>query len=83
MLNSADVTSRLSHSLALAREQRGLSQERVAELLNARGAPARRNEIRRWEHGQHRPSERNLLVLVDVLGHDLSWWYARHDDDHE
>jgi ribosome-binding protein aMBF1 (putative translation factor) len=79
VLNAADITGRLSRSLLLARHQRGLSQERLATLCQERGLKVRRNEIRRWEHGDVRISERNWLILVAILDHDLSWWLADHD----
>jgi transcriptional regulator with XRE-family HTH domain len=81
VLNAADITGRLSRSLSLARHQRGISQDTLAEMGRARGMRIRRNEVRRWEHGEIRISERNLLALIGLLGHDISWWYAEHDDE--
>jgi ribosome-binding protein aMBF1 (putative translation factor) len=78
VLNAADIASRKAQSLKLARRQRGLSQAQLAELYRERGMKMRRNEISRWENGLSGISDRNLLILVAILGHDLSWWYADH-----
>jgi len=78
VLNAADIASRKAQSLKLARRQRGLSQAQLTELYRERGGKMRRNEISRWENGLSGISDRNLLILVAILGHDLSWWYADH-----
>ncbi len=46
-----------------ARQRRGLSQEKVAELVGVS-----RQAVAKWESGQSAPSTENLLRLAEVLG---------------
>jgi ribosome-binding protein aMBF1 (putative translation factor) len=77
VLNAADITARLARSLFVARTQAGWSQAQLGAKLPHGDA----NEIRRWEHGRHRISERKLLTLVELFPYDLAWWYTDHNDD--
>lgn len=75
-LTVADMTARIARNLLSARETEGLSQEWVGERLDP---PVRRNEISRWEHGQHRPGEIRLLQLAEILNRDPGWFFAEHN----
>jgi transcriptional regulator with XRE-family HTH domain len=48
------------------RQSRGLSLNQVA-----RAAGFSRNDIRRWEHGQHVPSVLNFQAVINALGYEL------------
>jgi DNA-binding transcriptional regulator YiaG len=74
VLNAADITARLSHSLYTARTEAGLSQERLADQVTG----VRPDQIGRWENGRVRISERKLLLFVDFFPYDLAWWFADH-----
>lgn len=52
-----------TNNLAFLRTEKGLSQERLAELLNVS-----RQTISRWESGETLPSADNLMRLSRVLG---------------
>lgn len=73
VLNAADITARLSHSLYTARNEAGLSQERLAGDTGVRP-----DQIGRWENGRVRISERTLLRFMNFFPYDISWWYASH-----
>jgi transcriptional regulator with XRE-family HTH domain len=48
------------------RQSRGLSLNQVAHA-----AGFSRNDIRRWESGQHVPSVLKFLAVIDALGYEL------------
>lgn len=73
----------VGRNLRRARRATGLSQERLASQL---GPKVRREDISRWEHGRHRPTDQNLALLAQILfaghpGRDLTWFYQDHDDE--
>jgi len=81
VLNAADIMALKSRSLLLARLERGLGQETLAENLRKRGMRVRRNEIRRWEHGDVKITDPNWLQLVNYFDHDPAWWLQDHTDE--
>jgi len=73
VLNAADITSRLSHSLYVARTEAGLSQERLADQVGVRS-----DQIGKWENGRVRMSEPHVLRFMNFFPYDLGWWYQDH-----
>jgi transcriptional regulator with XRE-family HTH domain len=59
--------------LARLRRRRGLSQQRLADLLCAAAgvATVSRHEVSRWERGQRLPAQAWLSWLAQVLGEPL------------
>jgi len=76
-LTAAQMTERIGHNLKRAREHTGLSQQDAGERLDP---PVRRNEIRRYEHGQHRPGEIRLLQFAAIYSVDPGYFYTEHDE---
>lgn len=35
--------------------------------------------VSRWENGAHKPSDRFLVELSAVLGHEPAWFFTDHD----
>ena len=56
----------MANQIARLREERGWSQDRLAELLGFDGA-GRRMIIQRWELGQREPSVANAKKLMEVF----------------
>jgi hypothetical protein len=77
-LTHARVTERIGRNLTRAREAAGLSKQQAADAF---GPPMRRNEIRRAENGQHRPSEEKLLRYAEIYQVDISYFYAPYGDE--
>lgn len=74
-MNVADLQARLARSLEKARGERGLSQDKLAEMF---GPTMRRNEINAMEHGLRRITEVSLVRFINLLDHDPSWWFTDH-----
>jgi transcriptional regulator with XRE-family HTH domain len=53
----------------------GLRQHDLAVALGTGDAM----RISRWERGEHRPKDDNLLHLAQVLGRDVAWFYTDHE----
>jgi transcriptional regulator with XRE-family HTH domain len=35
--------------------------------------------VSRWERGEHRPNDANLIALAGVLGQTVAWFYTDHE----
>ena len=60
---------------SLLREQRGLSRQELADLMNVT-----RQTIYRWEHGERIPDVLTFIRLVRLLGVDISSIFDLHED---
>ena len=58
-----------------ARQGAGLTQRQLARLVNGVDTLA----VSLWERGVHKPSDENLIVLSEVLGRDIAWFYSEQE----
>lgn len=64
---SSPIAATIGANLRAAREQRGLTQRELALIL---GRPFM--AISRWERGEHRPSDANLIAIAEALELDVA-----------
>lgn len=71
------IKRRLARNIALARNEQDprVSQERLADMIGV----ARRQVIR-WEKGEHRVSDRALVLIAFALERPIAWFYEDHED---
>ena len=58
--------NKLGQRISFYRKQKGLSQEKLAELLDIS-----RQAVTKWENGQSNPTSENLIKLAEIFGIDL------------
>jgi ribosome-binding protein aMBF1 (putative translation factor) len=68
------IETRVAANVLLARKNAGLSQRRLADLLETGTLT-----ISRWENAHVLPSTTNLIALADQLGLDPGWFYQAHE----
>jgi transcriptional regulator with XRE-family HTH domain len=61
--------------LKIAREEKGLTQQQLADL-----AGLDKTQISRYEHEKHDPSTRILETLADLVGVSTDYLLGRSDD---
>jgi ribosome-binding protein aMBF1 (putative translation factor) len=59
---------RIGRNIKLARERKGWTQLRLANLLGVN-----RTQVNDWEKGRHRPLDRTLHRLADALDVEYAW----------
>jgi transcriptional regulator with XRE-family HTH domain len=67
------LQARVAMNVRLARTNAGLSQRRLADLLDTG-----KISISRWENGHVMPSTANVIAMADLFGLDPVWFYADH-----
>ncbi len=76
---STDATSGLAalvgRNLRIARKSRGLTQHQLAVALGCEDMA-----ISRWERGQNRPSDINLVAIAEVFSREVAWFFTKHDE---
>ena len=70
-----DTMTHLGDRLRLARQQRGLTLERTADMVGVE-----LNTIWRYEKGQHEPSGPTLRVLSQVYRRPIEWFWQEGDE---
>lgn len=60
----------------MARKERALSQHGLAVLMGRGDAMT----VSRWERGEHKPSDENIVRLAQVLDRDPSWFFSDHEE---
>ncbi len=65
----------LSERLKMSRTQKGLSQEKIAEMLDVS-----RQAVTKWESGQTSPSSDNLIALANLYGVSLDELIGKNGD---
>ena len=58
--------NRLASLIKQRRKAKGLTQERLAELLGVH-----KNNVYQWENGLHRPTSEKLIELMGILDFDV------------
>lgn len=76
---STPLSATLARNLQTARKAAGLTQHELAVALGRGNAMA----VSRWERGEHRPSDENLVALTAVLRRDVAWFYTDHEPSKE
>lgn len=66
-----------------ARLRAGMTQERLAEAVRARGVKATARYIHRWEKGVNAPRSDVVPALAGALGVTIESLYGDGDDDEE
>lgn len=61
---SNPVTATFGRNLKAARKSAGLTQHGLAVALGRGDAMT----VSRWERGEHKPSDENLIALAEILG---------------
>lgn len=64
---------RVGRNIATAREDKGLTQRRLAAVLGTEGFA-----VSRWERGKVTPSDAYFAKLAKALDRDIAWFYADH-----
>lgn len=72
--SSRSLSTTIAANIKAARAVSGLSQRDLGDRMGIDWMA-----ISRWERGQHRPSDQNLLVLAHALGREPGWFYIEHD----
>lgn len=73
-MSASERTSEMGSRLRLAREQAGLSQGQVAQLMQLH-----RPSISEMEAGRRKVSAEELAKLAEIYGVDVSWLAGRAD----
>ena len=66
----------LGDRLRVARDQAGLSQEAVAELVGVSWMT-----VHRWEHGQRTIADEKLTRLGEIYGKSVRWFLTLEEGD--
>jgi transcriptional regulator with XRE-family HTH domain len=75
-----EVTRRVGINIARARLAKGWTQMQLARALDDWTDSV---TVSRWECGRHRPVERTLNRLAEVLEVDVDWFYAVNEPEDE
>lgn len=73
----ADMNARVTKRITVFRERAGFTQEQLGASLDP---PVRRNEVNRWEAGDHMPRPATLFQIADVLGIDPGLFFSPNGD---
>lgn len=72
---STNLAATLGRNIRAARRDAGLTQHELAVALGRGDLML----VSRWERGEHRPNDENLLALANVLKRDVPWFYTDHE----
>lgn len=67
----------VGENIRSARAALDLTQREVALRLGTGDVMA----VSRWERGEHKPNDANLVALADVLGRSVAWFYTDHESE--
>ena len=68
------LTATIGRNITAAREGAQMSKGQLARAVGVD-----RRAVTRWEQGQHRPTDTNLVLIAELYGRDLGWFYSDHD----
>lgn len=71
---TTDLAAIVAANIRSARAALGLTQREVALKLGTGDVMA----VSRWERGEHKPNDANLIALAGVLGKPVAWFYTDH-----
>jgi uroporphyrinogen-III synthase len=80
-MTGEDVRTIQAKAVSRALEESGRTQEEFAAALTEHGARTDRSDLYRMRTGLLRVSEARLAALVEVTGHDLTWFNELHNGD--
>jgi transcriptional regulator with XRE-family HTH domain len=66
--------------IRIARNNSGISQEKLATRLQVRGIRIDRSAIAKIETGRRPVSDIEIAAIVEILGIELSWLFADRKD---
>jgi transcriptional regulator with XRE-family HTH domain len=69
------LAATFGRNLRLARQELNLSQHALAVKLGRGDAMT----ISRWERGEHKPNDENIVRVAAVLERDPSWFFEDRD----
>jgi transcriptional regulator with XRE-family HTH domain len=69
---STSVTATVARNLKAARKAAGFTQHGLAVALG-RGDNM---TVSRWERGEHKPSDENLVALAEILGVSVASFFS-------
>jgi transcriptional regulator with XRE-family HTH domain len=72
---SNPVSATFARNLKAARKSAGLTQHGLAVKMGRGDAMT----ISRWERGEHRPSDENLVALADTLGVSVASFFVEQE----
>jgi len=72
---TSSIATTLATNIKLARAEMGLSQAKLGRVLEVDT-----QQVSSWERGVYRPNDTNLLRLAEASGHEIAWFYTRHDE---
>lgn len=72
---SPGLAATFGANLRAARKARGMKQRELAEAMGLKDFMA----ISRWERGEHRPKDENLIALCEALDISVASLYEIHE----